>query len=247
MHCRWWCTAGGDAPQVLMCQSRNRYRKNLVPEKVPVSVSEIFGTGKKYRYLYRWKFWVPSHTGGVVGYARIYVRSVFELFKDGGISHSPCNWLNQPYLEDRQAYAHACKHMLPVISDGHRCVKLVSVWSFLHTCHLWCFWGKFGNFWGNFWHFLGAFWCTFGAICGPQKKKNYVYFSFQTILSTLFFHENFHFFWLGRQKGCLIPSWIDNLLTPNLCSVCFITFLTIYQGKFSFGQFCTKSYHLSSY
>ena len=29
-----------------MCQSRNRYRKNLVPEKVPVSVSKIFGTGK---------------------------------------------------------------------------------------------------------------------------------------------------------------------------------------------------------
>ena len=34
--------------------------KNLVPKNVPVSVSEIFGTGKKYRY--RLKFWVPSHT-----------------------------------------------------------------------------------------------------------------------------------------------------------------------------------------
>ena len=44
-------------------KSRNRYRKNLVPEKVPVSVSKIFGTGKKYRYRYRSTFWVPSHTG----------------------------------------------------------------------------------------------------------------------------------------------------------------------------------------
>ena len=40
--------------------SRNRYRKNLVPKKVPVSVSKIFGTGKKYRY--RLTFWIPSHT-----------------------------------------------------------------------------------------------------------------------------------------------------------------------------------------
>ena len=44
-------------------KSRNRYRKNLVPEKVPVSVSKIFCTGKKYRYRYRLTFWVPSHTG----------------------------------------------------------------------------------------------------------------------------------------------------------------------------------------
>ena len=44
-------------------KSRNRYRKNLVPKKVPVSVSKIFGTGKKYRYRYRLIFWVPSHTG----------------------------------------------------------------------------------------------------------------------------------------------------------------------------------------
>ena len=57
-------------------KSRNRYRKNLVPEKVsepvsekfgtgkkvPVSVSKIFSIGKKYRYRYRPTFWVPSHT-----------------------------------------------------------------------------------------------------------------------------------------------------------------------------------------
>ena len=50
------------------------YRKKLVPEKslgtgigkiwyrkkVPEPVSEKFGTGKKYRYRYRLKFWVPS-------------------------------------------------------------------------------------------------------------------------------------------------------------------------------------------
>ena len=43
-------------------KSRNRYRKNLVLKKVPVSVSKIFSTGKKYRYRYRPTFWVPSHT-----------------------------------------------------------------------------------------------------------------------------------------------------------------------------------------
>ena len=43
-------------------KSRNRYRKKMVPKKVPVLVSKIFSTGKKYRYRYRLKFWVPSHT-----------------------------------------------------------------------------------------------------------------------------------------------------------------------------------------
>ena len=43
------------------------YRKKVsVPKKVPVSVSEIFGTGKKYRYRYRLKFWVPSHTVSIL-------------------------------------------------------------------------------------------------------------------------------------------------------------------------------------
>ena len=41
-------------------KSWNRYRKDLVPKKVPASVSKIFGTRKKYRY--RLTFWVPSHT-----------------------------------------------------------------------------------------------------------------------------------------------------------------------------------------
>merc|ERR1711971_1263091 len=35
----------------------NRYRENLVPQKIPVSVSKIFSTGKKYRYRYRPTFW----------------------------------------------------------------------------------------------------------------------------------------------------------------------------------------------
>ena len=43
-------------------KSRNRYRKNLVPKEVPVSVSKILSAGKKYRYRYRPRFWVPSHT-----------------------------------------------------------------------------------------------------------------------------------------------------------------------------------------
>ena len=58
---------------------RNRYRKNLVPEKstgigigkiwyrkkVPVSVSEKFGTGKKYRNRYR-KNLVPEKVSELV-------------------------------------------------------------------------------------------------------------------------------------------------------------------------------------
>ena len=40
------------------------------------------------------------------------------------------------------------------------------------------------------------------------------------------------FFWLGRR--------IDKILPPHLGIVCFITFLTIYQGTFSYGQFWRK-------
>ena len=39
--------------------SRNQYRKNLVPEKVSEPVLEKFGTGKKYRNQY-WKNLVPE-------------------------------------------------------------------------------------------------------------------------------------------------------------------------------------------
>ena len=47
-------------------KSLNQYRKDLVPKKVPVLVSKIFSTGKKYRY--RPTFWVPSHTDGNCGF-----------------------------------------------------------------------------------------------------------------------------------------------------------------------------------
>ena len=43
---------------------RNRYRKNLVPKKVPVSVSKTFGTGKKYWYRYRQNL-VPEKSIGI--------------------------------------------------------------------------------------------------------------------------------------------------------------------------------------
>ena len=59
-------------------KSRNRYRKNLVPEKslrtgigqiwyrkkVSEPVSGKFGTGKKYRYRYR-KYLVPEKSIGI--------------------------------------------------------------------------------------------------------------------------------------------------------------------------------------
>ena len=72
----------------------------------------------------------------------------------------------------------------------------------------------------------------------PKRKKQInVCFAFQAILSILFVHEKFHFFGWDDKRGGPIPSWIDTLLTPHLCIVCFITFLAIYQGKLSFGQF----------
>ena len=37
-------------------------------------------------------------------------------------------------------------------------------------------------------------------------------------------------------------SWIDEILLPHLCIACFITFLAIYQGKFGFGKFSTKTW-----
>ena len=36
--------------------------KNWYRKKVSEPVSEKFGTGKKYRYRYRLKFWVPSYS-----------------------------------------------------------------------------------------------------------------------------------------------------------------------------------------
>ena len=35
----------------------------------------------------------------------------------------------------------------------------------------------------------------------------------------------------------LTHRWIEKILNPHLCIVCFITFLAIYQGKFGFGKF----------
>ena len=44
----------------------------------------------------------------------------------------------------------------------------------------------------------------------------------------------------NSELGGPRPSWIDKILLPHLCIVCFITFLAIYQGKFIFGQFWKK-------
>ena len=39
----------------------------------------------------------------------------------------------------------------------------------------------------------------------------------------------------NSELGGPRTSWIDEILLPHLCIVCFITFLAIYQGKFSAG------------
>ena len=41
----------------------------------------------------------------------------------------------------------------------------------------------------------------------------------------------------NSELGGPRTSWIDNILLPHLCIVCFITFLAIYQGKFGLGKF----------
>ena len=46
---------------------RSRYRKKLVPEKVPVPVPEKFGPGKKYRSRYRKKMVPEKSTGPGTG------------------------------------------------------------------------------------------------------------------------------------------------------------------------------------
>ena len=66
-----------------------------------------------------------------------------------------------------------------------------------------------------------------------KKKKFNVYFAFLAILSILFVDEKLIFGW-DNELG---PAWIDKILLPHLCIVCFITFLAIYQGKFGFGKF----------
>ena len=52
-------------------KSRNQYRKNLVPEKVPEPVLEKVGTGKKYRNQY-WKNLVP---------VLFFLRKKYDLFR----------------------------------------------------------------------------------------------------------------------------------------------------------------------
>ena len=49
-------------------------------------------------------------------------------------------------------------------------------------------------------------------------------YTFQTT-SILFFHEKFHFFWLGWRMGGPITTWIEEISTPHLCIMCFITFM----------------------
>ena len=46
----------------------------------------------------------------------------------------------------------------------------------------------------------------------------------------------------NSELGSPRPSWIDKILLPHLCIVCFITFLAIYQGKFGFWKFSTKTW-----
>ena len=50
--------------------------------------------------------------------------------------------------------------------------------------------------------------------------------------------ENSHY----ALASALVHILFDKTLTPNLCLVHFITFLTIYKGKFCFGQFYKKNW-----
>ena len=52
----------------------------------------------------------------------------------------------------------------------------------------------------------------------------------------LFFSWKISFFLVGMTNGGLIPSWIDKILPPQLCTMCFITFLAIYHSKICSGK-----------
>ena len=66
-----------------------------------------------------------------------------------------------------------------------------------------------------------GFWCLF---CVLGYSKHFI------------FSWKFSFFWLGlvgiEVYWGPITSWIDEISLSHLCIVCFITFLTIYKGKF---------------
>ena len=79
--------------------------------------------------------------------------------------------------------------------------------------------------------FTGKTW-----IFRKLKKKIDVYFAFKAILSILVFHEKFHFFLVGMTIEGPVPSWIDKILPPHLCTMCFITFLAIYHSKVCSGK-----------
>ena len=44
----------------------------------------------------------------------------------------------------------------------------------------------------------------------------------------------------NSELGGPRTSWIDEILLPHLCIMCFITFLVIYQGNFGFWRFKQK-------
>ena len=67
-----------------------------------------------------------------------------------------------------------------------------------------------------------------------QQQKNLCLFCILGYSKHFIFSWKFSFFWLGlvgiEVYWGPITSWIDEISTPHLCIVCFITFLTIYKG-----------------
>ena len=68
-----------------------------------------------------------------------------------------------------------------------------------------------------------------------KGKKNISILHFRLFWAYNFFMKKFIFL-VGMTNGGPIPSWIDKILPPQLCTMCFITFLATYQSKVCSGK-----------
>ena len=117
---------------------------------------------------------------------------------------------------------------------------------------------SFGNIMFTFWRSKGSlqkrFLTKFGILSHPtcrpplqiwdSKKKMLMFILHSWLFWAYYFFMKKFIFLVGTTNNLELggprPSWIEKILLPHLCIVCFITFLAIYQGKFVFGKFQQK-------
>ena len=70
----------------------------------------------------------------------------------------------------------------------------------------------------------------------PKTKKKMMFILHFRLFWAYYFFMKKIIFLVGMTNGGPIPSWIDKILPPQLCTMCFITFLAIYQSKVCSGK-----------